>query len=293
VKESEAMYTSKIDTHLKVHLQKSSLQNAISFEGLFNKVLAQREGREDELWLEEKILEIERLSTLDQYMAWELIMSVFQRITRDRGLSLRGLIENQPALSLDELWMNGELIEKVIHSLKQYLSSMREEGRRCDEGDDKSSASLMRIDGEGESKEANSADSANEQKNRRATLHGLLRRIQLLLREGKHEMRIQLRPEHLGGLCIKIVQNGEAVEINFLTSNPEVKRLLEENLPSLLEALRSAEIEVNKISISLVDVEPQFFRTGKGDPLQEEEEEEVLIHDSRLPWLAGVVDFVA
>jgi flagellar hook-length control protein FliK len=105
-------------------------------------------------------------------------------------------------------------------------------------------------------------------------------------------MRIQLRPEHLGGLYVKVVQNGGEVEISFLTSNPEVKRLLEGNLPSLLEALRDVDVKVSKIGISLVDIEPQFFH-GRRDELREEEEEEVLIHDSRLPWLAGVVDYVA
>jgi hypothetical protein len=282
------MNTSKIDTHLKVHLQKSSLQSAISFEGLFNKVLAQREGGEDELWLEEKILEIERLSTLDQYMAWELIMGVFQRIMRDRGLSLRELIGNQPAL--DELWMNEELIEKVIYSLKQYLLNMREkEEREYREYEEDRASSPLRIDEEGKSAEFSSK---NGQKNRKQTVHGLLRRIQFLLREGKQEMRIQLRPEHLGGLYVKVVQNGGEVEISFLTSNPEVKRLLEGNLPSLLEALRDVDVKVSKIGISLVDIEPQFFH-GRRDELREEEEEEVLIHDSRLPWLAGVVDYVA
>jgi hypothetical protein len=109
-------------------------------------------------------------------------------------------------------------------------------------------------------------------------------------------MRIQLQPEHLGGLYIYLNVDGDRLRVRFESESQEVKMLIESNIHSLVSSLEGLGFQVVEVDIrTFQPQEGAFFKSR--DTLRDTVDDGVcnteFILDSRLPWLAGVVDYVA
>ncbi|MDR0842907.1 MAG: flagellar hook-length control protein FliK [Acidobacteriota bacterium] len=78
-------------------------------------------------------------------------------------------------------------------------------------------------------------------------------RIQLQLRNGGGEIRIQLRPENLGKLEIRAEHGRDGLTARIATESREVKVLLESNLSSLQQMLEERGMKVNRLHIVVQD----------------------------------------
>ncbi len=66
------------------------------------------------------------------------------------------------------------------------------------------------------------------------------------------EVRIHLRPEHLGDVTLKIATHNGVVTAEFLAESEQVKALIEANFQDLQETLRQKGIEVSEFTTSLL-----------------------------------------
>lgn len=74
-------------------------------------------------------------------------------------------------------------------------------------------------------------------------------RIQVLIREGKGQIRVQLRPENLGQLEIRAETTTSGVAAKITTGSRDVSNLLEANMHLLQQALQDQGLKVDRINI--------------------------------------------
>jgi flagellar hook-length control protein FliK len=65
------------------------------------------------------------------------------------------------------------------------------------------------------------------------------------------EMKLNLRPNDLGSLSIKVIQAGGLITAEIVTENSKVKELVDQNLESLRHTLKALGIDVGELSVSV------------------------------------------
>lgn len=80
-------------------------------------------------------------------------------------------------------------------------------------------------------------------------LEQVIQKVQVNLKPGQTEMRMQLKPEHLGEIQMKLVVEDGKVTAQFLTNNQGVKETLENSLHHLRQNLQEQGIKVEKLSV--------------------------------------------
>jgi flagellar hook-length control protein FliK len=78
-------------------------------------------------------------------------------------------------------------------------------------------------------------------------------RIQILLREGRGEIRIQLKPENLGSLEIRAESTSSGVVARITTESSSVKHYLENNLQLLQQNLQDQGLRIDRIQVTVQD----------------------------------------
>ncbi len=73
----------------------------------------------------------------------------------------------------------------------------------------------------------------------------------VVLQEGKSEMTLQLKPEHLGRLSVEIVTERGIMMARFEAESQQVKEIIESNLSLLKDALESQGLNVQGFSVSV------------------------------------------
>jgi flagellar hook-length control protein FliK len=73
----------------------------------------------------------------------------------------------------------------------------------------------------------------------------------LRLSNGQNEIRIQLKPEHLGQVRLNISTDQHQVMVKVVAELPVVKELLETNLPQLRSELQGQGLEIDKFDVSV------------------------------------------
>ena len=63
------------------------------------------------------------------------------------------------------------------------------------------------------------------------------------------EMIMQLKPEHLGELTLKVVSENGVINASFHSNNPEVRSLIEASLPQLKQDLANTGLKVDNVSV--------------------------------------------
>ncbi|MGI5880142.1 MAG: flagellar hook-length control protein FliK [Syntrophomonadaceae bacterium] len=79
----------------------------------------------------------------------------------------------------------------------------------------------------------------------------IVKKATMMLKANASEMRIELKPEFLGKMMIKIVVEDGLVTARFVTENQQVKNLLESNLISLRQSLEAQGIRVEKTEVNI------------------------------------------
>jgi flagellar hook-length control protein FliK len=74
-------------------------------------------------------------------------------------------------------------------------------------------------------------------------------RMQTVIRTGLTEVRIQLRPESLGEVSMRIRIEGDVVQARIEVQNQQVKEIMERNLPALKDALAQQNLASGSIDI--------------------------------------------
>lgn len=96
---------------------------------------------------------------------------------------------------------------------------------------------------------------------RAGTLDQIVEKAALNLKNGKSQVRIDLKPEFLGSVRMKITTENHLVTVRILTELPVVKEMIENNLSQLKTDLQSHGLEINKIDVSVANDSQQ---RGKG-----------------------------
>lgn len=83
------------------------------------------------------------------------------------------------------------------------------------------------------------------------TFSDMVAKAKLFLDNGRSEMTIQLKPEQLGSLNIKMVVEDGKMQAQFVTDRPEVKELIERNADLLKAKMSEVGIEINAFSVEV------------------------------------------
>jgi flagellar hook-length control protein FliK len=96
---------------------------------------------------------------------------------------------------------------------------------------------------------------------RAGTLNQIVEKAALNLRNGKSQVRIDLKPEFLGSVRMKITTENHLVTVRILTELPIVKEMIENNISQLKTDLQSQGLEIDKLDVSVANDSQQ---RGKG-----------------------------
>jgi len=78
-----------------------------------------------------------------------------------------------------------------------------------------------------------------------------VRGVLLSVRDGASEMRVRMRPEHLGELHLRLVFKENVLSLDVSAQSTVVKSILESNLGQLRQSLHSNGVEVGKVSVTV------------------------------------------
>lgn len=87
----------------------------------------------------------------------------------------------------------------------------------------------------------------------------IVKKAEVMLKSDISEMKMQLKPEFLGKMLIKVTIEEGAVVTRIITENQHVKQVLEANLNSLRQNLEANGMKVEKTEVSV-----QLFNDGGG-----------------------------
>lgn len=82
-------------------------------------------------------------------------------------------------------------------------------------------------------------------------LNQIVRKAELMVKSNNSQMKIELHPEFLGKLTIKVMVEEGAVTARFITDNHQVKQLLEANLAMLRQTLESQGMRVERAEVDV------------------------------------------
>jgi flagellar hook-length control protein FliK len=81
----------------------------------------------------------------------------------------------------------------------------------------------------------------------------ILESIKIVLKDGKSEMSMQLKPDNLGKLSFEVVSEKGIMIAKFTAESYQVKEIIESNLPALKDAMESKGLNVQGFSVSVDD----------------------------------------
>lgn len=95
------------------------------------------------------------------------------------------------------------------------------------------------------------ADVPNTAVDSQDVLNQIVRKAELMLKLNSSQMKIELHPEFLGKLTIKVMVEEGAVTARFITDNHQVKQMLEANLGMLRQTLESHGMKVERAEVDV------------------------------------------
>ncbi|MBT9169268.1 MAG: hypothetical protein DDT19_02624 [Syntrophomonadaceae bacterium] len=98
----------------------------------------------------------------------------------------------------------------------------------------------------------------------------IVRFAQLIRKDGYEEIRLKLKPEHLGFLKMRIIQEQGQISCHFSAQSQAVREILETNLHTLRQHLQNIGVKVDAFSITLSGGDLSFGETN-------EKEQEIIV----------------
>ena len=96
---------------------------------------------------------------------------------------------------------------------------------------------------------------------RAGTLNQIVEKAALSLKNGKSQARVELKPDFLGSVRMKITTENHLVSVRILTELPIVKEMIESNISQLKTDLQSHGLSIDKLDVSVANDSQQH---GKG-----------------------------
>jgi flagellar hook-length control protein FliK len=89
-----------------------------------------------------------------------------------------------------------------------------------------------------------------------------VRSVLLSVRDGSSELRVRLKPEHLGELHLRVVVKDNVLHLDVSTQSTVVKSVLESNLGQLRQSLDNSGLDTGKLSVT---VDPDLSSGGESN----------------------------
>ena len=105
--------------------------------------------------------------------------------------------------------------------------------------------------------------SSNDSKHE--AIRSIVNQAQMLAAKGGGEMRMSLKPEHLGEIQLKVAMEGNRVNVQMTAERGEVKKLIEQNVHELRHGLASHNLSMDKLDVSVGNKDTQGFSRGQPD----------------------------
>ena len=83
------------------------------------------------------------------------------------------------------------------------------------------------------------------------TLNQIVQKAVLSLHNGQHEVQLELKPDFLGHIQMRIVSEGQHVAIKMVAELPFVKDMLENNLHQLKADLQAQGLDIDELEVSV------------------------------------------
>jgi len=99
--------------------------------------------------------------------------------------------------------------------------------------------------------------------NKTEVIDQIAKKIEVQVKEGKHEISIQLKPKVLGELRIKVGMENGSLKIHFIATTHVAKEILESDLHALRQALGGQGLQVGEFTVALGDDRTAHTRDGK------------------------------
>lgn len=84
-----------------------------------------------------------------------------------------------------------------------------------------------------------------------ASLQGIGTQIRGFSQHGGGEIRVRLKPEHLGELHLRVMTNGKDVALQIQATDEQAKKVIEESLGGLKDSLAGQSLSLGKVDISV------------------------------------------
>lgn len=94
---------------------------------------------------------------------------------------------------------------------------------------------------------------------------GMSTGVRNLLSQGGGEIRVRLKPEHLGELQVRVVTNGRDVGLKIKASDEGSKQILEDSIKHLRESLASQNLHLSKVDVSVVSSSQPSWSGGSSE----------------------------
>lgn len=96
----------------------------------------------------------------------------------------------------------------------------------------------------------------------------IVRSARLAAQNGKQEMKLLLKPEHLGWLKVRMSVEGQKVTAHITTESEDVKNMVEKNIGQLQNSFQSGNLRVNQIVVEVSGQEnAQLNMSGTAEDL--------------------------
>lgn len=99
--------------------------------------------------------------------------------------------------------------------------------------------------------ETSFTQSVKAQFNTKEVLSQIVEKAETLVHDDKSEMVLQLKPESLGKVTLKIIQERGEIVARFVAENEQVKSILESNMQMLKDSLQKSGVSVQSLEVSV------------------------------------------
>jgi len=96
-------------------------------------------------------------------------------------------------------------------------------------------------------------------------IRSIVNQAQMLAQKGGGEIRMSLKPDHLGEIQLKVAMEGNRVNVQMTTERGEVKKLIEQSANDLRHGLAGHNLSMDKLDVSVGNRDTQSFSKSQPD----------------------------
>lgn len=97
-----------------------------------------------------------------------------------------------------------------------------------------------------------------------ANIENIVKKISVCVKEDQQELEVELKPEHLGKLSIKLVMDGDGLKAQIKAGDAQIKGILQEELNYLQNLLKDKGVNIDRIDITYANPTLDFGRNSGG-----------------------------